>query len=100
MAKKRVKKRVKKSASAVSSREVEEVLDGDDRVNFERELRRFVKKNGGPRKGLPDKAIKRAMGLSRMLGRPVSEPKKLKWDLGVFVPGLDNPTVKGMVIAD
>lgn len=76
--------------------------DASMRVALERELRRYVKRSGGLRKGLEDKkkVVKRVKQLCKSLGRDASNMKKVSWDHEIHVPGLDNPTVKGMFIAD
>lgn len=53
-----------------------------DLVMAERELRRYVRRDGGFRLGLKEAGIKEAERLMAILGR--TEPK---WDLKIVVPG-------------
>ena len=64
--------------------EPKEVLTDELKVGLERELRRYVKKSGGFRKGLPKEDEKKARKIMKRLGR-----KKLEWDLTILVPGFE-----------
>lgn len=46
-----------------------------DLVSCERELRKYVRRDGGFRKDLPEESKKRAKQILKLLGR-----KKLEWD--------------------
>ena len=73
------------------------IEEGEMKIKLEREFRRFIKRSGGLRKGLEgDKKVMERVGkLQKALKR-----KELAWDPKIFVPGIDNPTVKGMFIAN
>ena len=97
MAKKK-KKRTKHTedvTTKITSKPKKMKLSSEDKVAYERELRRYVRKDGGYRKGLSEEKVERCKKSMKRLGR-----KNVKWDKTIVVPGLDKPTVKGMVIAD
>ncbi len=79
----------------MTSKPKKEKLSSDDKVAYERELRRYVKSSGGFRKDLPKLKQEKAVKIMKVLGR-----KSVEWDKSIVVPGLDKPTVKGMVIVD
>lgn len=68
-------------------------LTKKQKVGYERELRRYVKRAGGFRKGLPEAQKDTARGLMKILDR-----KKPEWDVKILIPGYDKPTCTGMVI--
>ena len=72
------------------------------RLKLERELRRYVKRAGGLRKGHEKNktVIARVKALCKVLGRDASSMKKVKWDFELHIDGYDNPSVKNMIIAD
>jgi hypothetical protein len=67
----------------------------EQKVLTERELRRYIKKEGGFRKGLSEKDKEICKDLLKKAGR---EEDDLKWNPDILVPGVDKPTVKGMVV--
>ena len=68
-------------------------LTSKQKIGYERELRRYVKKTGGFRKGLPEVQKDTALGLMKILDR-----KSPAWDKKIIVPGYDKPTCADMVI--
>ena len=70
-----------------------------DKTALEREIRRYVKRSGGYRKGLPQakKDLCDALLKDRLeLGCDLTDKKGdqlVKWDTDVFVEGIDNPSV-------
>ena len=81
------------SEGSITSRPVDGKLSADEKVRYEREIRRYVKAAGGYRKGLADKEKATCQKLMKRAGK-----KKLEWDTSIAVPGMDKPTVAGMVI--
>jgi hypothetical protein len=71
------------------------VAPKEQKVLTERELRRYIKKEGGFRKGLSEKEKEVCKDLLKSLGRQEDD---LKWNQDILVPGVDKPTVKGMVV--
>ncbi len=63
------------------------------KIKLERELRRYVKRSGGLRKGLENhKETKaRVEKLMKALGRT-----KMVWDQEINVPGYDDPSVRDL----
>ena len=72
--------------------------DAEMRVRLERELRRYVKRAGGLRKGLEDnKKVKDTVRrLCKALDRDCGSLSKVRWDQEIHVPGYDNPTVRDL----
>jgi hypothetical protein len=66
-----------------------------DVVATEREIRRYVKRAGGYRKGLSEKDKAQCATLLRKLGR-----QEIAWDPTIQVPGYDNPTVANLIFPD
>ena len=105
MAKKRVKKRRSKPKLAEGHVDAngipttkkpparQKVSPEQHTAMMERELRRYVKRNGGFRKGLPSAHKEVALRLMKKLGR-----KKPEWDKSIVLPGLDNPTVARLLV--
>lgn len=60
---------------------------------LERELRRYVRRDGGFRKNLPSAHKEVALRLMKKLGR-----KEPKWDKSIVLPGIDNPTVARLLV--
>jgi hypothetical protein len=79
---------------AAKAREELKMSEGEMRTRLERELRRYIKRRGGLRKGLEnDKKAKAIVAkLMKALGR-----EKMEWDQEIHVPGYDNPTVRDLV---
>lgn len=71
-------------------------------IRLERELRRYIKRSGGLRKGLEKnkKVITRVKDLCKSLKRDASDLDNIVWDQEIHVPGYDDPSVKGMFITD
>lgn len=99
MAQKR-KKRVKKTKRAaliseggITSRPVDGKLSAKGKIRYEREIRRYIKASGGYRKGLTEKEKMTCEKLMKRVKR-----KNLEWDTSIQIPGMDKPTVAGMVI--
>lgn len=67
-------------------------MTDEEKVLTEREIRKYVKKTGGYRKGLPYKDEAHCGDLLKKMGR-----KKVEWDRNIIVPGIDKPTVKDIV---
>lgn len=63
---------------------------------WERELRRYIKRDGGLRKNLPKKAADRV----RVLMKKLKRTGKPKWNQDIVIPGYDNPTVSGITYSD
>lgn len=55
---------------------------------LERELRRYVKRDGGFRKNLPKEKMEVAKRIMKKLGR-----EKPEWDPSIVIFGVDKPTV-------
>jgi hypothetical protein len=68
-----------------------------DKVDIERDIRRYVKKSGGYKKGLSDEDMLRAQKVLREAGRLPAEGERPQWDMNVPVPGIDNPSVKDLI---
>lgn len=68
-----------------------------DRVGIEREIRRYVKRGGGYRKGLAGSDKARCARLiilrAKLSDNKGKESLGVRWDHEVEVPGLDQPTV-------
>lgn len=59
-------------------------------VQLERNIRRFVKPQGGFRKDLPESDQVEALALLKKAGRKVEDG----WDMGIMVPGFTNITAQ------
>jgi hypothetical protein len=92
MARKRKKVDSEEAVEKITSKPVAK-LTKSQKIGFERELRRYVKKTGGFRKNLPEKEKETALGLMKILER-----KSPAWDKKIIVPGYDKPTCANMVI--
>ncbi len=57
-------------------------LDVAEKNALEHELRKYIKRSGGFRKGLPEFEKQRAKQLMEIAGK-----EKLKWDLSIDIPG-------------
>jgi hypothetical protein len=91
--KKKIKKR--KSHKQVVPRTLKQELkkkpkgmSEEEKVRTEREIRRYVRKIGDYRKGLPDNEKAICARLLRKMGRT-----EVEWDRTIHVPGMDNPSV-------
>ena len=73
-----------KNETVEAPKEEQEVLTDETKVGLERELRRYIKKSGGFRKGLTKDDEKKARKIMKRLGRT-----ELKWDLTILVPGFE-----------
>lgn len=74
----------------IERRKPKKQLKPDETMRLERELRRYVKRAGGFRKGLPEADKKTATRLMKVLGR--DEPE---WNTGILIPGYDIPEPVG-----
>ena len=97
MAKKKVKKHRRRaklvSEGGITSRPVDGKLSADEKVRYEREIRRYVRDSGGFRKGLADADKTKCNKLLKKMKR-----KGVTRDKKIVVPGLDKPTVAGMLV--
>jgi len=87
---------LKEETNLRKQKEKEAELSEDDRIAMEREIRRYVRKAGGYRKGLPESEKAKCAKLLIKLGRS----KSISWDETIILPGIDKPTVTGMVFGD
>jgi len=65
-----------------------EVVVIPDEVLLEREIRKFVKRAGGFRKGLTGDQLDRAKKLLAKAGRPYKKEEVPRWDKAIQVPGI------------
>ncbi len=97
MVKKRTSKKFKKAkrtvTAGVTAKSVDGKLSVGDRIIFEREIRRYVRADGGYRKGLAKEDKVKCEKLLKRMGR--TRPER---DKDILVPGLDKPTVAGMIV--
>lgn len=90
-----VKKTAKKEETVVPPVEEpkKEKLTDEQKMELERELRKYVKKGkppydkpGGFRKDLPEEDKKKALRIMKRLGR-----KEPQWDIKIVIPNYDLP---------
>lgn len=66
--------------------------DDDPTILIEKELRRYIRKDGGYRKGLSPEDKERCRKLMGIAGR-----NSLIWDKSISIKGMDKPTVANIV---
>lgn len=86
---KRPDEAMKESLPSALSKTKPEDLTVPEKIVLERELRRYVRRSGGFRKHLPEKAQARAEKIMKIIGRT-----KPEWDETIDVPGF-NENLKG-----
>lgn len=65
-----------------------EVVEVPDEVLLEREIRKFVKRGGGFRKGLSGDDMDRAKMLLGKAGKPYVKDKEPRWNTSIVVSGI------------
>lgn len=82
----------KKAQKTSAEKEMEE------KVRREREIRRYIKKSGGLRKGLSESDKAKCAVLIRAAVKAKDRDNlEFVWDDSITVPGMDNPTVANIV---
>ena len=71
-----------------------------EKIALEREIRRYVRADGGYRKDLPQKDKERCAKLLKKRPEQLSDPRhgNVVRDKSIIVPGLDKPTVAGIQV--
>jgi len=70
-------------------------MTDEEKIALEREIRRYVRRAGGYRKGLSQE--KRELCGKLLAKRQGPHHAKVEIDPEILVPGLDNPTVSNLV---